>query len=148
MQNISGFGLLATLIASKTYPIALPLTQFADDSDPVDFPAIEIADTAMGLNGDLLAWSKAVTIKVTLNIIPSSIDDVALGILLEANRVGKGKQSAGDIITLSIINPQSLSVIQLTNGVITSGMPGNSVASAGRLKTKPYIFAFENKTGT
>lgn len=146
MQNISGFGLQINLIASVTFPVGLLLTQFSDDSDPFDFPSLQIADKAMGLNGDLIQWAKANPIIVTLNVIPQSFSDLNLAILLEANRVGKGKQGARDIITMTAIYPNGSPII-LTNGVITDGLPGSAVASAGRLKSKSYSFAFENKTG-
>ena len=146
MNDISGFGLRIQIIASNTYPVGFPVTQFADDADPFDVPSIQIADKAMGLNGDLISWAKANPINIVLNVIPNSIDDINLGILLEANRVGRGKIGARDIITMTGIYPNA-GFITLTNGIITDGMPGNAVASSGRLKTKVYNFSFENKIG-
>lgn len=144
MQNISGFGLTVNLLASNTFPVGLILTEWADDSDPFDLPSLQIADTAMGLNGDLIGWSKPNPIKLTLNVIPQSFSDLNLAILLEANRTGRGKTGARDIITLTAIYPNGSPII-LTNGFITDGIPGSPVASAGRLKSKSYQFAFENK---
>ncbi len=144
MQNISGFGLIVNILASKTFPVGLLLTEFADDADPFDLPSLQIADTAMGLNGDLIGWSKPNPIKLTLNVIPQSYSDLNLAILLEANRVGRGKTGARDIITLTATYPNG-SPILLTNGFITDGIPGSPVASSGRLKSKSYQFAFENK---
>ena len=146
MNDTSGFGLKVQMIASVTFPIGIVVTEFADDTDPFDLPSLQIADTAMGLNGDLISWSKANPIKVTLSVIANSIGDDLLAILLEANRVGRGKTGARDIITMTGIYPSG-SFITLSNGIITNGMPGNGVASAGRLKTKTYEFAFENKIG-
>lgn len=144
MQNISGFGISVTLVASATFPNGIELTEFADDADPFDIPSQQLADTAMTLNGDLLTWSTANPIVVTLNMIPQSEDDINLAILAEANRVGKGKTSARDVITLTGIYPGGNSII-LSSGSITDAMVGNSVASAGRIKSKPYNFSFENK---
>ena len=146
MQSISGFGLIVNVIASHTFPFGLPITQFADDSDPLDVPSLQIGDSAMGLNGDLIAWSKANPIKSTLNVVPSSIDDINLSILLEANRVGRGKIGARDIITMTILYPAG-NFVTLINGIITDGTPSSSVASAGRLKTKNYNFTFEGRIG-
>ena len=146
MSNISGFGLIVTVRASKTFPLGIPITQFADDSDPLDIPELQIADSAMGLNGDLIAWSKANPIKATLNVIPGSINDIELAILLEANRVGRGKIGARDIITMTVLYP-SLNFVTLSNGIITDGTPSSSVASAGRLKSKSYSFTFEGRIG-
>lgn len=144
MQNISGFGLVINILASNTFPVGLILTEFADDIDPFDLPSLQIADTAMGLNGDLIGWSKANPIKITLGVIPGSFTDLNLSILFEANRVGRGKTGARDIITMTGIYPNKTPIV-LTQGIITDGMPGNAVASAGRLKSKQYNFAFEGK---
>lgn len=146
MQNISGFGLRIIVVALNTFPVGFPVTEFADDSDPFDVPNLQIGDSAMGLNGDLIAWAKANPIKINLNVIPSSIDDINLGILFEANRPGKGKVPANDKIIITGIYPSG-DIITLTNGIITDGSPLSAVASAGRLKSKTYSFAFENKLG-
>jgi hypothetical protein len=146
MENISGFGLIVNILASNTFPVGLLLTEFADDADPMDISSLQIADKAMGLNGDLIIWSKANPVIVTLNVIPQSFADLNLAVLLEANRVGKGKTGARDIITMTAIYPNGTPIL-LTNGAITDGIPGSAVSSAGRLKSKNYAFAFENKTG-
>lgn len=146
MANITGFGLVVTVKASNTFPVGFFITSFADDSDPFDIPSLQIGDSAMGLNGDLISWAKANPIKITLSVIPNTPADISLGILLEANRVGRGKQGANDIITVNGVYPSGR-FITLTNGIITDGMPGDSVASAGRLKSKTYNFSFENKIG-
>lgn len=146
VQDISAFGIRANLAASNTYPQGIDITQFADDTDPIDTPDMQIGDKKMSLNGILVVWSTAVAAEVTLAVIPGSDDDTNLAILFEANRVGANKQSARDIITLTVIYPDG-STKQFVNGKITNGMPAKSVASAGRLKTKTYKFAFENLAG-
>lgn len=145
-QDISGFGLRINVIASKTFPSGFIVSQFADDADPFDVPAIQVADKAMGLNGDLVTWSKATPLEVTINVIPDSEDDRNLSALAEANRVSKGKNSAGDVITM-VKMPVSGKPATYSNGKLTNAMPGTGVASAGRKKTKAYTFAFENKSG-
>lgn len=143
-NDISGFGLKITLVASTTFPAGITLTQFADDADPVDSASIAIADKAMGLNGNLITWSKATPIPATVAVVPDSDDDKNLATLLENNRVGAGKISTQDTIVMTILYPTG-KVTTLTNGKLMDGMVTSSVASAGRLKSKPYIFAFENK---
>lgn len=147
MNNISGFGLIVNVMGSNTFPVGFPVTQFADDSDPFDIPSVKIADTSMGLNGDLIVWANANPIKITMSLIPGSDDDILMGILFEANRVGRGKIGARDIISLQGIYPDGR-VIALFQGAITDGMPGNSVSSSGRLKTKVYGFSFQSTAGT
>lgn len=145
-QDISGFGLVATVIGSITFPAGFQVTQFADDSDPLDLNAIRIADTAMGLNGDLISWSKAVPLPMVLNVIPGSPDDLNLGVLAEANRVGKGKVIAYDVVTATILYPDGTS-ITMSGGKIVEAMFGKSVSGPGRMKTKSYGFQFQNKVG-
>lgn len=143
MEQISGFNLKVQLSASFTYPAGITLTQFADDSDPFDMASIAIAEAAMGLNGDQVVWSKATPTSLILNIIPGSEDDKKLSILAQANRVGKGKLGTNDRITIVGIYPEG-DIITLTPGVLIDVMPGKSVASSGRMKSKAYGFQFEN----
>lgn len=147
MNDISGFGLRINLIASVTFPLGILITQFADDADPLDLAAIDVADMTMGLNGDLVSWSRAIPVPCTLAVIPGSDDDRNLAVLLEANRASQGKRPARDIITGTIMYADG-STMGLLQGKIRNGMPGNSIASAGRMKSKPYIFGFQGKTGT
>lgn len=144
-NDISGFGLRIQVVASETFGSGFDVTQFSDDGDPFDIPSIQIRDKAMGLNGDLITWSKANPINITLNVIPGSDDDKNLAVLLEANRVGKGKNAVRDRVTMTGIYPDGSS-ITLNEGKITDGMPGTAVASSGRQKTKAYQFTFENLT--
>lgn len=142
--DISGFGAIVNLRASVTFPSGINITQFADDADPIDSPSQQLADVGMGLNGDMVFWRTPQPIQVTLSVIPNSDDDRNLSILANANRVAKGKVSSTDEITMTI-SYVSGETRMLTGGVITDGMLGGSVASAGRLKTKTYIFKFENQ---
>lgn len=143
MGDISANGTFIRIRASVTFPVGFTVTAFADDADPYDTPSIKVADVAMGLNGDLVKWSMPNAIMRTLNVIPNSDDDINLSILLEANRVGKGKQAAKDRITMITVYPDG-ETVTYTGGVITDGMPSKSAASSGRFKTNAYIFAFEN----
>lgn len=143
MQNISGFGSSVTLVASTSYPLGFTINKAADDADFIELAVLTIADAAKGLNGDLITFSKANPIDLTLNVIPESQDDINLGIIFQANAPVLGRALVQDIITLNIVYPNG-SYAQLLNGIMVSGIPGNSVASAGRLKTKPYAFKFES----
>lgn len=141
--DVSGFGLRVQIVASQTFPQGFEVTAFADDADPVDSASIQIRDKAMGVNGDLIVWSKAIPIPMTLNVIPGTADDENLQILAQANRAAKGRRAVQDAITAVISYPDG-TVTRLLRGAITDSIMAQSVASAGRLKTKPYIFAFED----
>lgn len=142
MQDISAFGIRLRLVASVTFPAGITLTQFADDGDSLDLPSQQIADKAMGVNGDLIVWAKANPLIVTTNIIPGSDDDRNMAVLLEANRVGRGKTGARDVITMTVLYPDGRTA-QYSNGSLTDGIPGKALASSGRMKSNPYAFAFE-----
>src|SRR4051812_48275821 len=132
-QDISGFGLVLNVIASNTFPEGFVVTQFADDADPFDIPSIQIADKAMGLNGDLIVWARAVPIDVNISVIPGSPDDANLGILAQANRPSQGKIPAQDTITLTGVYPDGR-LITMQSGKMTNAPFGLSVSSSGRLK--------------
>lgn len=143
MNDISVFGLQAQVVASQTFPAGFNVTQFADDADPVDSPVLQIKDKAMGINGDLIVWSKANPVPLTISVVPDSEDDRNLTVLFEANRVGKGKFGARDVVTVILIYPSG-DVAAFTQGAITDGPPISGAQSSGRLKSKTYSFAFEN----
>jgi hypothetical protein len=145
-HDITGYGLAIVLTASITYPAGLALTSFADDADGIDIPSIKIAETAMGLNGDGIKWSKAVMNPITISVIPNSVDDVNLALLFNANRLSQGSINAKDVLTMVVTYPDG-TVVTLNNGFITDGPSASAVSSAGRLKTKTYGFQFSSSTG-
>lgn len=143
MQDISGQGLSLRITASNTFPSGFNVTQFADDADPFDMPTIQLGDDGMGLNGDMPFWSTANAIPVTINVIPGSEDDINLSVLAEANRVGRNKTGARDQVTL-VASFADGKTLTFDPGYIREAMRGFSVASAGRKKSKSYVFRFEN----
>jgi len=143
-EDISGYGASVRVLASNTFPAGFEISQFADDADAIDAPALDISGNAMGLNGDKVSWTSANPIPITLNLITNSEDDRNLSILFEANRAGKNKASAKDVITF-VISYADGSITTLTGGSCVSFIPAKSIASEGRLKTNAYAFAFENR---
>lgn len=146
-NDVSGYGVIVQLLGSTTFPAGITITQFSDDADAVDMPSVQIADKAMGVNGDLITWNKASPLPVTLNVIPDSDNDINLAILAEANRPGQGKVPARDQITLTILYPNGNQVV-FSGGIVTDAMFANSIAGSGREKTKAYQFVFQNLVQT
>src|SRR5215217_6416223 len=142
--DISATALSVVLRASNTFPVGLPISTFADDTDPLDIANLEIADAAMGLNGDLVYWRKSNPIPMSLSVVPGSPDDVNLEILADANRAARGKAVNNDRITATIAYPDGR-IVTLTGGIMINYNPGQSVASSQRLKSKTYAFLFEGK---
>lgn len=139
--NISGFGTSVQLKASSTFPSGIELTQAADDADFLDVAEMAIADSGMGVNGTHVTWSKPCVVPITLNVVPTSVDDKNLMTLHDANRVGQGKKSARDDITIIITYPDG-STTTFSEGIIISGVPSLGVAQTGRFKTRPYKLQF------
>jgi hypothetical protein len=146
-NDVTGFGAVVNLIASNTYQNGISLSQFADDVDPFDLPSQKVGDATMGVNGDLITWSRASPVKTNIAVIQGSDDDQNLSILLQANTPVRGKSLAYDIITITVAYPDG-TLLTLANGKITDGMPGASLASSGRLKSKVYMFSFESRSGS
>jgi hypothetical protein len=145
MDDISIFGLTGQVIASNTYPNGFEISAFADDGDPLDSPDLQVADTAMGPNGDAVTWSRPEMIEVVVNVMPKSQDDINLTCLEDANRVAKGKSGAKDIITIVWTYPDG-STVTGSEGKMISGPILSSGTAAGRLKTKRFVFRFPQLT--
>lgn len=141
--DVSGFGVIVNIQASITFPSGFEVSQFADDADPIDMPSLQIADKAMTVNGDLVTWSKANPIPLTIAVLPGSDDDANMEVLAASNRAVRGRRPVRDLITATISYPDG-SVVRLLRGKITDAPFGKSVASSGRMKTKSYVFAFED----
>ncbi len=144
MIDISSTGLEALLTASVTFPNGFKIDQWADDADSIDAPDIDLGDTGMGPNGDLVKWQKPQGIPVGLNVIPSSPDDTNLDILGEANRVARGKISARDNIQIVFTFPKL--IVTMSQGIIVSAPPMFNATAAGRMKSRQYRFIFEQIT--
>lgn len=145
--DVSGTGFSLTIKASVTFPQGFTVTAFADDADPWDAPTLDIAALTMNVNGDMVGVSSPQPLMRTVNVIPGSEDDNNLSILYEANRVGKGKRSARDVITI-IANWPDESTETLTGGKMNTGMSGKSLASSGKIKSRSYGFGFESYAST
>lgn len=147
MYDTSAIGVALRCVASESFPAGFTITEFADDADPFDIPAIDIATPAMNVNGDMVVFSAPTPITITISVIPGSDADNNLAVIFEANRAAKNKRHARDEITLVGTYPDSSS-LKLSEGKMINGMPGNSPASAGRIKSKTYTFAFQNLSRT
>ncbi|CUJ60197.1 Uncharacterised protein [Achromobacter xylosoxidans] len=147
MYDTSAIGVALRCVASESFPAGFTITEFADDADPFDIPAIDIATPATNVNGDLVVFSAPTPITITISVIPGSDADNNLAVIFEANRAAKNKRHARDEITLVGTYPDGSS-LKLSEGKMTNGMPGNSPASAGRIKSKTYTFAFQNLSRT
>lgn len=147
MEDISSTGFSITVTASETFPSGITLTKFADDKDPMELPEVVIAEAAMNANGDLVVWTSPKPLLPKLSLIAGSDDDVNMQLLAEANRAGKGKRVARDIITM-VGNYPDGSTITFDQGKVLSYTPGKAPTQAGRYVSNSYGFAFQNIAST
>lgn len=143
-QDISGLNSKVTIIAVPTFPQGFTVTEFASDSDPVVIDDIEVTNTEVGVNGDVVSWHKATTIPVELSVIPNCESDKNLQILVDSNRSAKNKVSLNDDITM-IISYADGTIKTFTGGVIIGGSVASSITTDGKIRTKTYRFSFANK---
>lgn len=144
-NNISLFGLSVRITASRTFPNGFTINMFADDQAPIESPDLETAAYAMGPNGDLQVWSKPAVVVTKYAVVPGSIDDQNLSILHEANRVSKKKGSTTlDVISIVETFPDGRTVT-LKQGLIISGPATPAGTQEGRLNSRAFSFAFEDR---
>lgn len=147
MQDVSAIGVSLRVTASRSFPTGFTVTEFADDADPFDLPAMDIASAAMNVNGELVVNSAPAPISFTLNVIPDSDADKNLAVIFEANRPAKNKRHLGDVISIVGSYPNGTTVT-LSQGKMLNGVPASSPSSAGRIKSKAYTFAFQTLSRT
>lgn len=144
MERATITGLSVFLVAIPTYPTGITLTQFADDSDPLDGDNVEIGGAGVGLNGDLVVWDKPSMVTLRLAMIPGSADAEKLNRIWEVNRSSKNKVSIQDTIN-AVVRYANGTTISLTNGAMLSGPAFIGGNSDGKLKTPVYSFVFEGR---
>lgn len=143
MADVSAIGLGVTIKASNTFPGGFQITEFSDDTDPVDLPAVDVAELGMDVNGNLVSWSSPTPQTVTISVLPGTEGDDNLQVLLQANRAAKGRTVARDVVTL-VVTYGDGSTTTCREGRILNGPAAKSVASAGRLKSHTYTFGFQD----
>ena len=127
-----------------TFPNGITLSSWPADTDPLDSPALQIAQWQMGPNGDMILYKNPAPIEISWNTVAGSEEDKALEILFDANRVAKNKISYNDVITLVIQYPDGKSIV-LTNGFLVRGTPVIGITGDGKLKHRQWTCVFESK---
>lgn len=146
--NISLFGFSVRIVADRTFPAGFTLTQWADDTPPLDSPIIETGGYGMGPNGDMVIWQKPAAITSAFSVIPNSEDDRNLSLLHEANRISKNKGVTPMDKVTAIISYQDGRIVTLSQGIILSGPAAPGGVQDGRLTSRTFGFVFEDRSET
>lgn len=144
MQNITATGTRITLYSIPTFPNGITITTLPAGTDPLDCPAVQLAEWQTGVNGDLILYKHPVPIEINFSTVAGSEEDKALEILFDANRVAKNKISYNDIITMVIQYPDNRSVV-LSNGFLVRGTAVVGITGDGKLKERQWSCVFEAK---
>jgi hypothetical protein len=144
MENVSVNGSSARLVASFTFPAGFDLIKFADDADPFDITDNTVASHGSGINGDLVVWSNANGIEISVSVLPNTDEGRNMAILWSANKVAVGKVAVKDILSLIITLPNGDKQV-FSGGALLSGPAGISGSSDGRQKTQTYSMVFEKR---
>ncbi len=140
MPNVAHAGSVITITSDVTFGGSpFTVTYFPDDTDPFSADDIEIADAAMGTNGDLVSWSKAVVQPFSIAVLPKTDDHKNLLTLLNANVVAPGQSPNNDTIKISRVMPDG-TTMEIKEAVITGGSDAMSFTSDGRIKTPVFNF--------
>lgn len=141
MSDISGAGLKITIIASATFPQGFTVTEFASDTDPFIVEDVQVTQSEVGVNGDMVSWHRATIIPAEINVIPKTESDKNLKILVNANREAKNKMRVHDDIRIIASYPDG-TVTTLKGGVVSEGSIAESVTNDGKIRSKNYKFQF------
>lgn len=140
-HDISAFGIGAYLIADQSLPLGYYINAFADDSDAITFEALTVNNVEIDLNGKLFSAFEAHPVVVTISVIPQSIDDQTMRMLLNANHVSRYQNAVGDTLTLTVKYPD-FSVLTLRDGRMIGGPSGLGAKAEGRYITNTYTLHF------
>lgn len=140
-MDISVAGSKVTIIAVPTFPQGFTIEEWATDADPLTIEDVQIAQSEVGVNGDVVSWHRAVMVNIDINVIPNSEADKNLMILTATNKIEKNKVSLHDNITMVIAYPDG-TIKTFSEGTIVSGSVANSMTNDGKIRSKNYKFTF------
>lgn len=153
MVDVSGV-FPKVMIASTGIPPLINITNFADDSNPIDVDQIEVTGHGINVNGVLVTWEKPTAYIVSVSVLAGTEEATSLTTLLESSHARAGANFAlAPTVTLTkkIGKRNMLGIITsddgetYTNGRIVSGPAGTSIDSEGRKQSQTFTFVFENK---
>lgn len=157
MIDISMAGAVVT-IEMDGLPKGFTISEFAEDSDPISIPDLEVRKGGMNLNGKLISWASPNPVSVSFSIIPGSQSDLTLCAALRAAHIGGVGNNIGNAyvksltITVPLVSDENSDTSfagrkskswTFINGYISSGSPAQGSNGEGRASTKTYTFVFE-----
>jgi hypothetical protein len=141
------FGLIATVLAKKTFPSTFQIDQWADDEMPISFDATQVSDHKMLADGNMFSFDVARPIPVKIAVIAGSSDDENLSVLLKAGVSQNSIIPIKDTVILTVNYPGKFTII-FSDGYLRSGPMAPSISQDGRVKGNVYEFVFNAVAST
>lgn len=136
LYDIAATGVSIFIKAETSFSQGFFVEGMADDSDPLAFAEMTVAEADVNINGDLVVWGKPQVMNPTLNVVAGSPADNNLQVMLAARENGVREQ-----VEMTVTYPDGSSVTA-SEGVLTTGTKGKGVTTAGRTATRSYQFVF------
>ena len=142
-QDVSANGVKLMLFASVSYPTGVEIATFNPGEDPINFDDLKIAETDMGVNGNLIVYRTPYAYNMVFNITPMTEVDQIMENIANADRIAAGKVSAKNILTLVVIYPQGRTLTYV-DGAMTDCPGGFSSSGNGRINGRRYAMSFRD----
>ena len=136
LYDISATGFSVFLKSSVNFTNGFLLEGIADDTDPLAFGELTIAEAETNVNGDLVVSGKPQVVNPTIAVVAGSPADENLQVMLSARQNG-----VRETVEITVTYPDGSS-FTASEGVLITGTKGKGVSSNGRTATRSYGFAF------
>lgn len=146
MIDVSAFGTGINIVATTSFPTGFPLTQFADDEDPLSIEEVEVSGFEKLYDGSIFTFDKTSPVLLSVGIMPNTDDDINMKILMQMRKSSPSILPLPDTTSMVITYADGGRVI-LTSGTIISGALADSISAQGRKKGNVYHFVFGTFAG-
>lgn len=136
LYDVSATGVSIFIKSGVSFPNGFIVEGMADDTDPLAFAEMTVAEADTNINGDLVVWGKPQVMNPTLAVVAGSPADDNLQVMLAARENGVREE-----VEMTVTYPDG-SNVTASEGVLTTGTKGKGTSSAGRTVTRSYGFAF------
>lgn len=147
--GVSSAALIDVSFAGSGVTIAgIPIRNFMDDANPLEFPDSEVTSFGVNCNGVMVRHAKPSAVIMSVTVIPGSDEDDKLYKLWISYRVQDGKNKAdvwakGLTASVSVGNTQmKRRSYSFSGGTMISGPGGPSAGAEGKMRGRTYTFAF------
>lgn len=142
-MDVSAIGFKILVKDTKIFPNGFTINRTADGTDPFGFGTVTVGEATMDANGHLTYATSPNPTEFTLNLLPTSEEDINMSLLFEAHRPRLGVARTGGDISVTVMYADGTSVTA-KNCKFLTGDPKRSIQAPSRYKNKVYTFACED----